>query len=100
MGFRADRQEGRSAARLGFRRTEFPLISRPGDIGTVEPAPAPNHTWGATGTVRIPKTMRVTINGETRELPAPISLDALLRELEIDPGKVALERNLEIVAQV
>ena len=41
--------------------------------------------------------MRVTINGETRELPAPISLDALLRELEIDPGKVALERNLEIV---
>ena len=41
--------------------------------------------------------MRVTINGEARDLPAPISLDALLRELEIDPCKVALERNLEIV---
>jgi thiazole synthase len=41
--------------------------------------------------------MRVTINGEAREFPALISVDALLRELEIDPRKVALERNLEIV---
>ncbi|MBT5861268.1 MAG: sulfur carrier protein ThiS, partial [Alphaproteobacteria bacterium] len=41
--------------------------------------------------------MRVTINGEAREFPAAISLDALLGELGIDPRKVALERNLEIV---
>jgi thiazole synthase len=41
--------------------------------------------------------MRVTINGEAREFPEPISVDALLRELEIDPRRVALERNLEIV---
>ncbi len=41
--------------------------------------------------------MRVTINGEERQLPAPRTLDSLLRELGIDPAKVAVERNLEIV---
>ena len=41
--------------------------------------------------------MRVTINGEAREFPAPISVDALLGELGIDARRVALERNLEIV---
>ncbi len=41
--------------------------------------------------------MRVTINGEERQLSAPRSLEALLRELNVDPAKVAVERNLEIV---
>ncbi len=41
--------------------------------------------------------MRVSINGEAREVGASLSLLQLLHELGIDPRKVALERNLEIV---
>ena len=41
--------------------------------------------------------MRVTINGEAREFKAPLDLGALLDKLGIDPSRVALERNLEIV---
>ena len=41
--------------------------------------------------------MNVTINGETRALDTQKSVDGLLREIGIDPAKVAVERNLEIV---
>ena len=41
--------------------------------------------------------MKLYINGEERECPAPVSLEALLEQLGIDPRKVAVERNLEIV---
>lgn len=41
--------------------------------------------------------MQVRINGETRTLEGPISVEALLRELALDPRKIAVERNLEIV---
>ncbi|MBO6949473.1 MAG: sulfur carrier protein ThiS [Rhodospirillales bacterium] len=41
--------------------------------------------------------MQITINGETRELGANTSVDGLLREIGLDPAKVAVERNLEIV---
>jgi len=41
--------------------------------------------------------MEVTINGEPRRLDAEVSLETLLRDLKIDPKKVAVERNLEIV---
>ena len=41
--------------------------------------------------------IHVTINGEARQFDAPLSLDSLLADLGIDPRKVALERNLEIV---
>jgi thiazole synthase len=41
--------------------------------------------------------IHVTINGEARQLDAPLSLNSLLADLGIDPRKVALERNLEIV---
>ncbi len=41
--------------------------------------------------------MNVTINGETRALDAQKSVDGLLREIGLDPAKVAVERNLEIV---
>ncbi|MEN3973921.1 sulfur carrier protein ThiS [Emcibacter sp. SYSU 3D8] len=41
--------------------------------------------------------IHVTINGEDRQLNAPLRLNSLLEELGIDPRKVALERNLEIV---
>ncbi len=41
--------------------------------------------------------MKVTINGEERVFAASMSVEALLQELGIDPRKVAVERNLEIV---
>ncbi len=40
--------------------------------------------------------MRLTINGEEREAAAR-SVEALVAELGLDPRKVAVERNLEIV---
>src|SRR3974390_2146893 len=39
----------------------------------------------------------VTINGETRRLDAPLNVRDLLGSLGLDPAKIAVERNLEIV---
>ena len=41
--------------------------------------------------------INVTLNGEPRRLAAGTSIAALLGQLELDAGKVAVERNLEIV---
>jgi thiazole synthase len=41
--------------------------------------------------------MKLVINGEERDFSAPMSVEALLGTLGIDPRKVAVERNLEIV---
>src|ERR1700743_3460535 len=41
--------------------------------------------------------LTVTINGETRDLPAAMSVRELLASLGMDPAKIAVERNLEIV---
>jgi sulfur carrier protein len=41
-------------------------------------------------------SIRVTLNGEARDLPAGLSLSAMLTHLGLDPRKVAVERNLEI----
>ena len=41
--------------------------------------------------------MRVIINGEERVFANPLNAADLLAELDLDPRKVALERNLEIV---
>lgn len=38
----------------------------------------------------------VELNGETRRIPSGLSLKGLLEHLELDPRKVAVERNLEI----
>ena len=40
---------------------------------------------------------QVTINGEDHQLGAGVSLTGLLTHLGLDPRKVAIERNLEIV---
>ena len=42
-------------------------------------------------------TLRVTINGEAREIGGDLSLLALLAELNLDNRRIAVERNLEIV---
>ena len=41
--------------------------------------------------------IKITVNGEEREVRRAISVEELIRDLELDPGKVAVERNLEIV---
>ena len=41
--------------------------------------------------------MQITLNGERYELEAPLSVAALLERLTIDPRRVAVERNLEIL---
>jgi thiazole synthase len=39
----------------------------------------------------------VSVNGEPRRIAAGASIAAMLRELGIDPARVAVERNLSIV---
>lgn len=41
--------------------------------------------------------MRITINGQTRDLAAPISVQALAEQLQLNLKQVAIERNLEII---
>jgi thiamine biosynthesis protein ThiS len=43
--------------------------------------------------------MVLTVNGENREIEDGLSLAALLAHLHVDPAKVAIERNLEIVSR-
>jgi thiazole synthase len=42
-------------------------------------------------------TLEITLNGETRRLDQAQSVRALLQSLGLDPAKIAVERNLEIV---
>jgi thiamine biosynthesis protein ThiS len=42
-------------------------------------------------------TITVTVNGEPRRVTAGASIAFMLRELGIDPARVAVERNLAIV---
>ena len=41
--------------------------------------------------------MNVSINGENREVPDGLSVTGLLGHLGIQPGRVAIERNLKIL---
>ncbi|MBI4184703.1 MAG: sulfur carrier protein ThiS [Proteobacteria bacterium] len=41
--------------------------------------------------------MRLTINGEARDIAGPLTVEALIGALGLDARKVAVERNLEIV---
>jgi thiazole synthase len=42
-------------------------------------------------------SLRLSLNGEVREFPSPLTVEGLLKHLALDPRKVAVERNLEIV---
>ena len=42
-------------------------------------------------------TISVTVNGEPRRVTAGVSIAFMLRELGIEPARVAVERNLAIV---
>ncbi len=41
--------------------------------------------------------MQITLNGEPFEIERPLSLVDLLRSLDIDPRRVAIEHNLSIL---
>ena len=42
-------------------------------------------------------TVRITLNGDPYELAEPLTVSRLLARLEIDPLRVAVERNLVIL---
>lgn len=42
-------------------------------------------------------TVEIVVNGEARRVPGGLSVERLLVFLEIDPGRVAVERNRGIV---
>jgi sulfur carrier protein len=42
-------------------------------------------------------SIQVVINGEERRVPAGTTVEDLLRELALPSGRVAIERNLEIL---
>ena len=41
--------------------------------------------------------MMISLNGEPHELAGPLTLTALLAQLNIDPRRVAVEHNLTVV---
>ena len=41
--------------------------------------------------------MTIRLNGEPFELPGPVSISALLAELNIDPRIVAVEHNIVVI---
>jgi thiamine biosynthesis protein ThiS len=45
------------------------------------------------------QTIHVAVNGETKTIPAGLSVLKLLRLLEIDPERVAVELDRQIVRQ-
>jgi thiamine biosynthesis protein ThiS len=45
------------------------------------------------------KTIEIVVNGQPRQVPEGIFLDRLLTFLEVDPSRVAVERNREISRQ-
>ena len=42
-------------------------------------------------------TVTITLNGERFELDSPMTVAALLAQLDIDPRRVAVEHNLNII---
>ena len=43
------------------------------------------------------KQLRLTVNGEPRQLPEPATMGDLLRHLELDPRTVVVELNRQII---
>ncbi len=41
--------------------------------------------------------MNILLNGESREVPEGLSVAGLLAHLQLAPGRVAIERNLDIL---
>ncbi len=41
--------------------------------------------------------MKITLNGDPLDLPAPLTISELLARLQIDPRRVAVEHNLVVL---
>lgn len=48
-------------------------------------------------TIDARQSLAISVNGEQRQVPAGLSIAAMLAELGLDPQRVAVERNLEVV---
>ena len=42
-------------------------------------------------------SLGIRVNGEHRRVPGGVSIAEMLNEIGVDPAKVAVERNLEVV---
>lgn len=61
--------------------------------GTTDPGEDGGGTAAPSGTVSI------MLNGEARSVAAGLTVAGLLRELDVEPGMVVVERNREILAR-
>ena len=48
-------------------------------------------------TIDAQQSLAIHVNGEERQVPAGLSIAGMLAELGLDPQRVAVERNLEVV---
>ena len=48
-------------------------------------------------TIDAQQSLAIKVNGEELRVPAGLSIAAMLAELGLDPQRVAVERNLEVV---
>ncbi len=51
----------------------------------------------ASGQASYESGMKLTVNGDIHEAEAPLTVQGLIESFGLDPRKVAIERNLEIV---
>jgi thiamine biosynthesis protein ThiS len=49
--------------------------------------------------MHIPRGVQISLNGEAHEVPADTTVESLLTSLSLPPGRVAVERNREIVSR-
>ena len=49
------------------------------------------------GAMDVETSLSIRVNGEQRQVPAGLTIAAMLETMGIDPRKVAVERNREIV---
>jgi sulfur carrier protein len=47
--------------------------------------------------VRYPDRVTIQLNGERHELPGPLTVSELLSRLQVEPRRVAIELNLEVL---
>ena len=48
-------------------------------------------------TIDAQQSLAIRVNGDPRRVPSGLSIAQMLRELGLDPQRVAVERNLEVV---
>lgn len=45
----------------------------------------------------LPRQMQITFNGDSREITPPVTIAQLLQELQLDPRRVAVELNRDLI---